>query len=340
MSAGLIVLAVVVAEAAYALLCAAHGVSFGREMAIGGGTVTLIVVTPIIVLAQIVIGQLGTSRRALRRLTERLAVAVDAAERANFAKTQFLANMSHELRTPLNAIIGFSELIQAQKLGPLGHERYLEYVKDIGRSGHHLLRIINDILDLAKIEAGRVDIRDEEEFKLGAVIDATLRMVRPLAERQGVTIDLSDDLGDMRLVAAERMVCQILLNLFSNALKFTPAGGHVQVSAARTADGGVIIAVRDTGVGMAPHEVEIALSPFGQVDNALARNHKGTGLGLPLAKAMMELHGGTLGVRSAPGKGTTVTLEFPATRVVSHPGNTAAEGAAAPAVPAQAKRIA
>jgi len=141
-------------------------------------------------------------------------------------------------------------------------------------------------------------------------------MMRPLAERQNVVIDVPANGNGYKLVAAERMVCQILLNLLSNAVKFTPAGGRVGVSAVRTAEGGLIVAVADTGVGMAPHEIKVALTPFGQVSNALSRKHTGTGLGLPLAKAMMELHGGALRIASAPGQGTTVSLHFPPERVV------------------------
>jgi signal transduction histidine kinase len=278
--------------------------------------VTVIVSTPIVVYAQIVIRQLAKSRRAIKQVTERLAVAVDAAEQASVAKSQLLANMSHELRTPLNAIIGFSEMIEAQHFGPVGNPRYIDYVKDISKSGHHLLSIINDILDLSKIEAGRANIQDEEEFNLAAVIEATMRMVRPMAERGQVALEAPQEGRGLRLVAVERMVCQILLNLLSNAIKFTPAGGRISVSAVRTPENGLLVAVADTGLGMAPHEVKIALTPFGQIQNAHSRKHVGTGLGLPLARAMMELHGGALRVASAAGQGTTVSLVFPPERVV------------------------
>jgi len=315
-SAVLVCVAVLLAEATHVLFVAmrgqAHELYFVGDVAV----VTVVVATPIIVYAQLIIRQLGDSRRALRQMTERLAIAVDGAEQANQAKSLFLANMSHELRTPLNAIIGFSDMMQSEQFGPVGNARYVDYLKDINRSGHHLLGIINDILDLSKIEAGRAGVQDEEEFNVGAVIEATIRMMRPLAERQNVVIDVPANGNGYKLVAAERMVCQILLNLLSNAVKFTPAGGRVGVSAVRTAEGGLIVAVADTGVGMAPHEIKVALTPFGQVSNALSRKHTGTGLGLPLAKAMMELHGGALRIASAPGQGTTVSLHFPPERVV------------------------
>jgi signal transduction histidine kinase len=223
--------------------------------------------------------------------------------------------MGHELRTPLNAIIGFSDMIQAETWGAVGNQRYIEYLKDISKSGHHLLGIINSILDLSKIEAGRASVQDEEEFNVAAVLDASLRMMRPLADREKVALELSVEPRGLRLVAVERMVCQILLNLLSNAVKFTPAGGRVTLSAVRTPEGGLLVAVADTGLGMTQSEVKIALTPFGQVQNAQSRRHAGTGLGLPLAKAMVELHGGALRVASAPGQGTTVSLLFPPERV-------------------------
>jgi signal transduction histidine kinase len=330
-SAFLVGVAILLAEATHFLVAAIRGQPLSLQFLLDVAIVTVVVATPIIVYAQMVIRQLGASRRTLRQVTERLAIAVDGAEQANIAKSQFLANMSHELRTPLNAIIGFSDMIQSQQFGPVGNARYLDYLKDIGQSGHHLLRIINDILDLSKIEAGRASIQDEEEFNLAAVIEATTRMMRPLAERQRVTLEAPANATGLRLLAVERMVCQILINLLSNAVKFTPAGGRVALTAARTADGALLIAVADSGVGMAPNEIKVALTPFGQVSNALSRRHTGTGLGLPLAKAMMELHGGTLRVASAPGQGTTVSLLFPPERVILR----AESGAGAPAAPAR-----
>jgi signal transduction histidine kinase len=325
-SAVLVLIAVLLAEAAHLVINLVRGEPLEVRFIVDVAIVTVTVATAIIVYSQLIIRKLAASRRALKQMTERLAVAVDGAEQANIAKSQFLANMSHELRTPLNAIIGFSDMIDTQQFGPIGNPRYLDYVKDINKSGHHLLGIINDILDLSKIEAGRANVQDEEEFNLAAVVEATLCMMRPCAEREGVTLEASAEVRGLRLLAVERMVCQILLNLLSNAVKFTPKGGRVVLSAARTVEGGLLVAVADTGLGMAPHEIKIALTPFGQVQNALSRKHTGTGLGLPLAKAMMELHGGTLRVASAPGQGTTVSLLFPPERVVL-----AAHSAAAPA---------
>ncbi len=326
-SAVLVAVAVVLAEATHILFVLLRGDEYFLWFAIDVAVVTVIVATPIVVYSQLIIRQLGASRRALKQVTEHLAIAVDAAEQANVAKSQFLASMSHELRTPLNAIIGFSDMIQAQQFGPIGNPRYLDYVKDISKSGHHLLGIINEILDLSKIEAGRASVQDEEEFNVAAVLEATTRMIRPLAERENVALEMSVESRGIRLLAVERMVCQILLNLLSNAVKFTPAGGRVNLSAVRTPEGGLLVAVADTGVGMAPHEIKVALTPFGQVNSAHSKKHAGTGLGLPLAKAMMEVHGGALRVVSAPGQGTTVSAYFPPERVSLRPDSGAAPDA-------------
>ncbi len=318
-TAVLVVIAVLAAEVVHALILTVRGAPYRLQFVIEVALVTLVVATPIIVYAQLIIRQLARSRRALKQMTERLVIAVDGAEQANRAKSQFLANMSHELRTPLNAIIGFSDMIHSQQFGSVGNPRYLDYVKDINKSGHHLLSIINDILDLSKIEAGRASVQDEEEFNVAAVLDATMRMMRPLADREGVLLETSLESRDLRLIAVERMVCQILLNLLSNAVKFTPPGGRVVLSALRNAEGALLVAVSDTGLGMTPQEIKIALTPFGQIQNAQSRRHAGTGLGLPLAKAMIEMHGGSLRVASAPGQGTTISLLFPRERVVARP---------------------
>lgn len=277
--------------------------------------VTVLVGLPIIVYAQITIQALNVSRRALRQMTERLAWALDNAERANEAKSHFLANMSHELRTPLNAIIGFSDILRHQRFGEIGNPRYREYASDINESGMHLLSIINDILDLSKIEAGSANTADEAEFDFDAAIESADHMVRMLAERGNVALFVQKPEMSVRLVGVERMVRQILVNVLSNAVKFTDAGGAVSLSALLRSNGSFVISISDTGIGMSPEEVKLALTPFGQADSSLSRNHAGTGLGLPLAKAMMELHEGRLLVRSAPGRGTTVILVFPAKRV-------------------------
>jgi PAS domain S-box-containing protein len=239
-----------------------------------------------------------------------------AAEFASRSKSDFLANMSHELRTPLNAVIGFSEMIAQQIFGPLGSPKYLEYIQDIHRSGEHLLDLINDVLDMSKIEAGKLELR-ESEVALPDLIGECASLLAGRAGERNISlrIELSPQLP--RLRADARATKQILLNLLSNAVKFTPSGGVVIARAAAVAGGGVDIAVADTGIGMSPAEIEIALTPFGQVDSMLSRRGEGTGLGLPLSRALIRLHGGDLSVVSNPGAGTTVTAHFPGQRVIA-----------------------
>lgn len=278
--------------------------------------VTVLVAAPICAYAQLLIRRLGASRRALKAMTERLALAVDHAEAANQAKSQFLASMSHELRTPLNGIIGFAEVIRTQLMGPVGNPRYLEYVKDIHDSGMHLLDVINDVLDLAKIEAGHATLDEVADCDIGAIVESAVRMVRPTADKRGVTVTMTLAAA-IRLRLSERMTRQIVLNIVSNAVKFTPAGGTVRLTDRVILGGAYAIEIADTGIGIAPDKVSVALAPFGQIDSPLARENKGTGLGLPLAKAMMELQGGLLAIDSRLGEGTTVMLTFPAARVLS-----------------------
>ncbi|MBS0469672.1 MAG: PAS domain S-box protein [Proteobacteria bacterium] len=242
----------------------------------------------------------------------------EAAEFANRTKTEFLAQMSHELRTPLNAIIGFAEVIKDEMFGPVGLKKYADYAHDIHTSGRHLLDLINDILDLSKLEAGKHELR-EDVVTLPAVVESCLTLVRDRAEKSSVLLATEIEPGLPRLICDERAVKQVLLNFLSNAVKFTPAGGTVTTSARRSA-GGIAISVRDTGIGMSAADVRVALSPFGQIDSKIARQHKGTGLGLPICKQLVELHGGTLSVDSAPGKGTTMTATFPAERVSGQAG--------------------
>jgi signal transduction histidine kinase len=280
--------------------------------------VTVVVGAPIVFYSQLIIRKLRSSRSALKDVTSRLAIALDHAEQANRAKSSFLANMSHELRTPLNAIIGFSEMIRGQRLGPVGNGRYISYADDIHASGSHLLKIINDILDLSKIEAGQMTIDDAREFNLREAVDGSIRIVRPLAERARISLVVEQPQFAIRLLAVERMVQQIVINLLSNAVKFTPPGGIVRLQVTSKPGGSCTLAVRDTGVGMTKEEISRALLPFGQVENAMSRKHNGTGLGLPLSKAMMELHQGTLRIRSVPQQGTLVSLTFPAQRVATY----------------------
>jgi two-component system, cell cycle sensor histidine kinase PleC len=258
-------------------------------------------------------------RQEIRRRAqaeEQARAARDCAEAASRAKTIFLANMSHELRTPLNAIIGFSEL--ATTLMDDGElERYGGYLGNIGESAQHLLRVITDILEVSRVEVGKVTLR-EVEVDVGEVAQSALRLVGHVAnaKRQSLSLDLAAGLP--RLKADERLVKQILLNLVSNAAKFTPEGGHVAVSAALV-EGAITITVQDDGVGIATKDIPLVLQPFGQVENAMSPKQEGTGLGLPLAKGFMELHGGVLTLSSTVGKGTVVVLTFPPSRTLPEP---------------------
>jgi signal transduction histidine kinase len=256
----------------------------------------------------------SADRAAQRHHEEAVTLAISAAraESANRTKTEFLANMSHELRTPLNAILGFSDMIQREVLGPTGNPRYREYAGDINTSATHLLDIINDILDLARIEAGRIEVH-AGPVALPLLGDWAQMMVRPQADAGQVTLRTRLEPGLPTVVTDERILRQIVLNLLTNAVKFTPPGGQVTLAIGRAAtSGGISIAIEDTGVGMRPEDVPHALTPFGQLDNTLARRHRGTGLGLSLAHRFARLLGGEMTIRSAPGRGTVVTVDLPA----------------------------
>jgi signal transduction histidine kinase len=229
-------------------------------------------------------------------------------EAASRHKSEFLANMSHELRTPLNAILGFSEVLAEEMFGEV-NEKQAEYLQDILASGRHLLSLINDILDLAKVEAGRLEL-DLARFHLPSALDNALTLVRERATRHGITLTQQVDPGVGDIVADERKVKQILLNLLSNAVKFTPSGGRVTLTAA-VADGAVIIAVRDTGVGIASEDQAAIFEEFRQVGRDNTRKHEGTGLGLTLAKKFVELHGGRIWVESQVGQGSTFRFILP-----------------------------
>jgi two-component system cell cycle sensor histidine kinase PleC len=250
----------------------------------------------------------------LKRREQALADALARAESASRAKSEFLANMSHELRTPLNAVIGFSELMRDELLGPLGDPRYAEYADDIHASGRHLLGVINDVLDMARIEAGGLTL-DEDKARIEDVVVPALRMVRQAAAQAGIEIALDLPPGLPPVVLDVQRMRQVLVNLLSNAIKFTETGGAVRVVVSRDRDG-VEIRVRDTGIGMSEAEIGVALLPFGQVDGSFRRRAEGTGLGLPISAALVERHGGTLAVESRPGEGTTVRVRLPASRVV------------------------
>ncbi len=242
--------------------------------------------------------------------------AMEEAVAANKSKTEFLANMSHELRTPLNGIIGLSDVMRTEALGPIGVKEYAEFVGDIYDSGHHLLEIVEDILNMSKIEAGEMTL-NESEFKLADAVDASIRMVRELAEKKNLTLVTEFTPEQPRVNADERMIKQILLNLLSNAVKFTPKHGKVSVRTALRDDGGMTIEVADTGIGIPAEDFERALKPFAQVDSRLQREFEGTGLGLPLVKSMAELHGGRLRIDSVVDQGTTVYVELPAERTLA-----------------------
>jgi len=257
--------------------------------------------------------ELEATKIELEDTATRLQAALQDAQSASVAKTQFLATMSHELRTPLNAIIGFSEILGNELFGPVENEKYQTYHQDIHSSGKHLLRLINDILDIAQTDSGSMKLR-EEEVSIGELLDSSIRQMQPMARRAGVELQMSQA-GDLpSLYADAKRMQQILHNLISNAIKFTPDGGQVTLEAARQ-NGGIAFRIRDTGIGMSPEDIPVALERFGQIDNSLARQYEGTGIGLPLAKELVELHGGTLQIESEVGVGTIVTLIFPASRI-------------------------
>jgi signal transduction histidine kinase len=274
-------------------------------------------------------GMLGDSRRVTLFALSEVAIlgiglvialrrgyqAEATARAANEAKSRFLATMSHELRTPLNAIIGFSELMENQRLGPIGNEKYRSYATDIHVSGTQLLQLIDDILDLSKIEAGEL-VLQEDVFEIRQMAEAVVRINRGEVEKAGLTltVDLPTDLPLLR--ADERRTRQVLFNLIGNAIKFTPEGGRIDITARFDPRAGLRIAVADTGIGIAPEYLPRVFEPFMQVDNSLSRQHAGTGLGLPTAEAIMKLHGGALELTSTVGHGTQVVMFFPWERLV------------------------
>jgi two-component system, cell cycle sensor histidine kinase PleC len=251
-----------------------------------------------------------------RAIEERLLRSVDEAEQANRAKAMFLANMSHELRTPLNAVIGFGEVIATAMFGPVGNTKYQEYARDIVASGRYLLAIITDILDLSKIEAGRVEIVDET-IDLNAVFESCQRLGASRADRAGVKLvfEAQPDLPMLR--GDQRAITQVLVNLIANSVKFTPSGGTVRVEANLLANEDLRIVVSDTGIGMAKQDIGLAMRSFEQLDRGWTKKYEGTGLGLPIAKGLIESHGGKFEVASQANVGTTVTITLPAERVLS-----------------------
>lgn len=260
-------------------------------------------------------GYRGTGRNITKQWNaeRELARAKETAERANRAKTEFLANMSHEFRTPLNSILGYSELIGMGTFGPLANPKYTEYVANIRQSGRHLLELINDVLDISLIEAGEVHPH-EEFFDLGESVLACVTLMEEEANQANITLE-SEVTPTSPFFGDERRIRQIVINLLSNAIKFTPDGGIVRVVQEPTRDGGVRIRVSDTGIGIDEKDLAKVLSPFGQAEGPFARRFKGVGLGLPLVKNLAEMHDGTLELDSKPGKGTAVTVRFPAARL-------------------------
>jgi signal transduction histidine kinase len=254
----------------------------------------------------------------LKESNAALTVTTAQAQDANRAKSQFLANMSHELRTPLNAILGFSDMLTAGIPGPL-NSKQLGYVENIHEGGEFLLRVINDVLDLAQVDAGKLRLHEEKDVALDQIAGACIALLEEQAIAGGLRLSLEIEDRMPRVIADPTRLSQILLNLLSNAVKFTEPGGSVSLAIRRAENGSVLLEVQDTGPGMTATEIEVALQPFGQIDGGLARRHNGTGLGLPLARELAELHGGSLHVVSEKGRGTTVTVALPATRMSLEP---------------------
>ena len=258
--------------------------------------------------------QLRSEKERLLQTVGDLNIAKASADAANRAKSEFLASMSHELRTPLNAILGFSEIIKDELFGPVGLPQYVDYANDVHKSGQHLLDLIDDILDLSKIQAGKVELRDVDVNLSELVLDA-ISLMQERARKGGVSLSFAEGSSGPVILADRRLLKQILLNLLSNAIKFTPSGGTVTAKTFSDARG-VGFSVQDTGIGMTRADIGKAMSPYGQIDSQITRKHKGTGLGLPISQSLAVLHGGNLVVDSKVGRGTTITLALPGSRAV------------------------
>jgi len=250
-----------------------------------------------------------------RPMSEHIIDMAEKATDANQAKSKFLAAMSHDLRTPLNAIMGFSDIMRMKAFGPLGNAHYEEYADDIYNSGSLLISLINDVLDISKVEAGKLELT-EESLDLVELVDACIHQLLPMADtsRQTLSARVPSDIPALK--GDERVMFQLLNNLLSNAIKFTPNGGKIDVIVELDYKNRLVFKIADTGIGMSEAEIEKALRPFEQVDGALSRRHKGTGLGLHLCINFMKMFNGTFGIESAVGKGTTICLTFPPERTI------------------------
>jgi two-component system, cell cycle sensor histidine kinase PleC len=268
---------------------------------------------------ELYVRQMYVNQKVIEAKNEAANLLLMEAEKANRAKSEFLANMSHELRTPLNAIIGFSDILGKELFGPLGDDRYTDYVDDIHKSGKHLLAIINDILNLAKAESGKLSLEDREA-DLSACLYDCVKMCRVRAEARGIGLVLQAPDEPVMAMVDERLISQVMINLLSNAIKFTPEGGHVSVSLRAGSRDGIVIEVSDTGIGIAAEHIDRVMRPFEQVENSFARTHDGTGLGLPLSLKLTQLHGGQLTLESELGRGTTARVYLPASRLLNWAG--------------------
>ncbi|HEX2591634.1 MAG TPA: MHYT domain-containing protein [Rhizomicrobium sp.] len=260
------------------------------------------------------VSRLEATKEELERTSEELRTALVRADAGNRTKARFLANMSHELRTPLNAVLGFSDFVLSEPFGPLGSERYKDYIKDIHQGGSHLLSLVNDVLDLSRLDANQVELRDET-VEIAALFHDALNLVSPQAAQGGIAIAVELPTGLPAIQVDRRRLCQAIVNLLMNAVKFTPPGGRVTLSA-NHCGGELGIAIADTGIGIAEKDIPKAFERFGQVDSRLARKYQGSGLGLPLARQLAELHGGRFELQSKEGVGTTVTITLPKERIV------------------------
>ena len=295
-----------------------HGTRELRILKKDGTAAYVVITTALMELTQKRRFMVSTIRDVTERknMMRRLQRAKEDADVANRAKSSFLANMSHELRTPLNAIIGFSEMIKNQTFGPINNPKYEEYLGDIHFSARHLLDIINDVLDMSKIEAGKVALM-ETDVAVGDVLHSVMRIMCDRAQAANVSIDLKVDPSLPHMRGDQRLLRQILINLVSNAVKFSPPGEKVEIRALRGDDKGLKIEVADTGCGIPEGKMRYVMEPFGQINDPRSFKGQGTGLGLPLAKAMTELHNGCLNLESREGLGTTATLHFPPERLIA-----------------------